>query len=355
MDEEEDKRRLRHHFHDDSQLFAFDLPELTRAFLKISGKEFYNVLASTPRPAIDDTNVNGRTTLAWAARQGDGDAVKALLACGADPNHKDIAGSTPLHASVYAGAPECLRLLLNAKADVDVKDNFGRTALTVAVQVEDQTDFSELLLSHGAGIEYTSDMGWTPLRSAAKNNRPKQASLLLAKGADINASDPHGRTAFHLAITFKSSAVVIILLNNPGLDYERKSNNGSTAIHLGALYADVETLEILEATDLSNIDLDAVDTDGNTALVCARWRRYDNEDWANWAVEPRDEDPEAWYEAFKELMISILISQREDVLGDSESKFSPCASGSSVGDDLEGSEDQQDEEDECYDTAEEGD
>ena len=323
--------------------------------LKISGKDFYNVLASTPRPAIDDTNVNGRTTLAWAARQGDGDAVKALLACGADPNHKDTSGTTPLHASVYAGAPECLRLLLNAKADVDVKDNFGRTALVGAVFLKNGTRFSKLLLSHGADIECTDIMSQTPLLLAAQYNSPKQVSLLLGKGANINASDSDGKTAFHLAIMFKSSAVVKILLNNPGLDYERKSNNGSTAIHLAALYADIETLGILVAADLSNIELDAVGANGDTALDKARGRRYYNEAWANWALEPLDEDPEAWYEAFEELMISILTSQGKDVLGDSESEWSTCSSGSSVGDDLEGSEDQQDEEDESYDTAEEGD
>ena len=355
MDDEQEKRRLRHHFHDDSQLFAFDLPDLTRALLKISGKDFYNVLASTPRSAIDDTDANGRTTLAWAACQGDGDAVKALLACGADPNHTDTAGSTPLHESVHAKTPECLRLLLNAKADVDIKNNSVGTALARAVSLRNEPDFSKLLLSHGADIECTNYLGQTPLLLAAQYNHPKQVSLLLGKGANINASASNGTTAFHIAITYKSSAVVKVLLNNPRLDYERKPNNGSTAIHLAALYADVETLKILQAANLSNIDLDAVDADGDTALNYAKWRRDNNENWANWALEPRDEDPEAWYEAFKELMNSIMMSQGKDVLEDSESECSTCLSGSSVGDDPEGSEDQQDEEDEWYDTAEEGD
>ena len=351
---EEEEKRLRHHFHDDSQLVAFDFPDLTRAFLNISGKDFYNVLASTPRPAIDDTDSTGMTTLAWAGHQGDEDAVKALLACGADPNHKDTGGSTPLHMSVYASTPECLRLLLNAKADVDIKDNDGNTALAVAVRIEDETDCSKLLLAHGADIECTDNSNSTPLRSAARYEHPKQVSLLLSKGANINASTFAGQTAFHLAITYKSSGVLKVLLNDAGLDYERKLNNGSTAIHLAA-HADVETLEILQAADLSNIDLGAVDADGNTAFDNARWRRDDNEDCANWAIELRDEDPEAWYEAFEELMNSIRLSQGKDILEDSESECPTCSSGSSVGDDPEGSEDQQDEADEWHDTAEEGD
>ena len=225
----------------------------------------------------------------------------------------------------------------------------------MAAVIEDRTEFSELLLAHGADIECTNNFDRTPLCLAAKYEHPKQVSLLLREGANINASTFAGQTAFHLAITYKSSGVLKVLLNNAGLDYERKSDDGSTAIHLATRCADVETLEILQAADLSNIDLGAVDADGHTAFDSARWRRNDNEDWANWAIENRDEDPEAWYEAFKELMNSILMSQGKDILGDSESECSSCLSGSSVGDDLGESEDQQDEADEWCDTAEEGD
>ena len=353
--DEEDEERLRHHFHDDSQLVAFDMPDLTRAFLKLSGADFHNVLKSTPRSAIDDTDATGRTTLAWAARQGKEDAVKALLAYGADPNHRDTTGLTPLHMSSYADTPECLRLLLNAKADVDTRDDDGGTLLASLSEIMDKPDFSELLLSHGADIESTDSSDRTPLLLAAQNKHPSQVSLLLRKGANINASDSYGFTALDLAIIYNSPAVVKLLLNSPALNCERKLDDGSTAIHMAAQYANVGTLKILQAANLGNIDLDAMDARGNTALDDARWRRDNNEDWTNWSVEPRDEDPEAWYEAFKELINSIRVSQGKDVLGDSESECSTCLSETSVGDDLEGSGDEQDEQDEWYDTAEEGD
>ena len=224
-----------------------------------------------------------------------------------------------------------------------------------AVRFKDEADFLELLLAHGADIECANNFEWIPLRLAAIYNHPRQLSLLLSKGANINASESDGTAALHFAITYKSSAVVRILLNNPRIDYEHKLDNGFTIIHLAAKYTDFETLKILEATNLSKIDLDAVNAKGNTALDIARWRRYNNADWANREIEPRDEDPEAWYEAFKGLMNSILMSQGKNVLGDSESECSTCPSGSSVGDDPERSEDQQDENDEWYDTAEEGD
>ena len=353
---EQTKGKLRDHFHDDSQLVAFDFPDLTRAFLNLSDKDFNNTLASTPRLAIDATDSTGRTTLAWAASQGNGDTVKALLACGADPNHKDTAGLTPLHHSLYASSPECMRLLLNAKADVDITTNDGKTALGITVTLQDETAFSELLLSHNVDVECTDKRDWTPLRLAADRDHPNQVSLLLGKGANINASGSNGKTAFHLAITSGSSDVVKILLNDSALDYKLKLDDGRTAIHLAATFSDLETLKILKAADLTNIDLDAVDADGDTALDCARWRRNHNEAWANWMIEPRDEDPEAWYETFKELINSIRVSQGKDVLGDSESECSTSPRKTSDSDVSEGSGSQQDEEEEeeeGYDTAEE--
>ena len=331
------------------------MPDLTRAFLNISGKDFYKVLACTPRSAIDDTDYGGRTVLAWAASQGDEDAVKALLACGADPNHRDTNGMTPLHMSIYANTLECLRLLLNAKADVHVEENEGETALFKAVRVKDETAFLELLLAHGANIECTNNWGLTLLRLAVTENHPKQLSLLLAKGVNINASDLDGMAAFHSAIMFRSSAALRILLDDPGLKYERKLKDGGTAIHTAAECSDLETLEILQAANLSNIDLDAVDADEDTALDIARWRRNYNEAWANWAVEPLDEDPKAWYEALKELINSIRVLQGKDVLEDTESECSTIPDVSDGSDVSEGSEYQQDEETEGYDTAEEGD
>ena len=330
------------------------MPDLRRTFLNTSGKDFYDVLAATPRSAIDDTDSGGGTILAWAAYQGDEHAVKALLACGADPNHRDKLRITPLQFSIGANTPECLRLLLNAKADVHIKSNRGETALSRAIRALDETDFLGLLLAHGADIECSDNFDWTPLRSAAKHNHTKQVSLLLGKGANINASSPDGMTAFHHAIVHNSSAALEILLDNPGLDYACTLENGRNAITLAAKYSDLETLKILQAANLTNIDIDAVDSGGYTALDYARWRRDNNEKWANWVLEPRDEDPEAWYKAFKELINSIRVSQGKDVLEDSESEYPTSPGGSSDRDVSEGSEDRQDEEDEGYDTAEEG-
>src|SRR5579871_5486979 len=61
----------------------------------------------------------------WAAaRKGDVEAVKALLAKGADVNAKTEYGATALSFAADKGHTEIARILIRHKADVNVKDKF---------------------------------------------------------------------------------------------------------------------------------------------------------------------------------------------------------------------------------------
>ena len=57
--------------------------------------------------------------------------VNQLLECGADPNHKDREGMTPLLVAAYEGLEGVCELLLENDADIDHTDNSGRSALQV--------------------------------------------------------------------------------------------------------------------------------------------------------------------------------------------------------------------------------
>jgi ankyrin repeat protein len=57
------------------------------------------------------------------------DAVKVLLAAGADPNAKTPAGDTALHLAAWDGRAEIVRALVEGGADVNVRDANGKTAL----------------------------------------------------------------------------------------------------------------------------------------------------------------------------------------------------------------------------------
>lgn len=60
---------------------------------------------------------------------GKADAVKALLDCGDDVNHKDSTNWTGLTWSSFNGHENVVSLLLDLNADIDIKDNFNWTPL----------------------------------------------------------------------------------------------------------------------------------------------------------------------------------------------------------------------------------
>ena len=94
---------------------------------------------------IDAENGNGITALIWAVGEGCEEVVRVLLEAGAAPNKRDnIILQTALH---NATSVPIARLLLEAGADPSLRDNTGRTALTQfeerAADEDDSPQFRE--------------------------------------------------------------------------------------------------------------------------------------------------------------------------------------------------------------------
>ena len=84
--------------------------------------------------------------LITAARKSNVEAVKTLLAKGADVNAKTEYGATPLFFACDRGNVEIVKLLLAAGADVDARDTFYKsTPISWAVQ-RDQAEVVKLLV-----------------------------------------------------------------------------------------------------------------------------------------------------------------------------------------------------------------
>ena len=97
---------------------------------------------------------DGFTALHYAAFFGSPEAVRALVAAGADlearsTNQQFAPEATPLHSAVAAGRMDNAEVLLEAGADPNARQHGGFTPLMEAEQRGD-LDLAELLIQHGA-------------------------------------------------------------------------------------------------------------------------------------------------------------------------------------------------------------
>jgi uncharacterized protein len=136
-----------------------------------------------------------------AATFGDLDRLAVLLA--ADPDLSELRsgdGFTALHLAAFFGQDDAVRLLLARGADPDARGTgwMTGTPLNAAASARHATVVA-LLLEAGADPDAAQRGGWTPLHSAAHNGDPRTVELLLAHGADPAAMDDDSRSVGDMA------------------------------------------------------------------------------------------------------------------------------------------------------------
>lgn len=77
--------------------------------------------------------------------------IKVLLENGADVNHPDFDGMTPLCLACMLGHKDTVQLLLQSKADVNHWDRHGRTPLMLA-SANGHDNVVKLLLEYIRGL-----------------------------------------------------------------------------------------------------------------------------------------------------------------------------------------------------------
>ena len=208
---------------------------------------------------IDTADALGRSPLHWATIRGDVGAVDALLAHGASPISVDKEQQTPLHEVYQAPQScqaECGRLLVNAGADVDAVDAWGRTPFRKAVRSESISHaFLEMLIKNGAQIDLKDMYSQTPLLKSISGNK-ETTRLLLEHGADTEASDAYGNVPILEAIYRNKPEHLQILLEYGAktdrvfeLQPGRRAREGPVSIlNFTAWYGTVQVMHVLEAS-----------------------------------------------------------------------------------------------------------
>lgn len=118
------------------------------------------------RTGIDCRMDNGATPLMHAARLGNADVLKALLAHGADPALLNADGNGALWFACFSNSEACAAALIEAGAPLDTQNINGATALIYCASAG-KTPLVRLLLDAGANAGLMTLDDFTALELAA--------------------------------------------------------------------------------------------------------------------------------------------------------------------------------------------
>ncbi|KAG7382943.1 hypothetical protein PHYBOEH_010168 [Phytophthora boehmeriae] len=149
----------------------------------------WHLIATLLRDNVVDVNgvgINQTSALHLAARNNHPNAVKELLARGADPSARTGDSYTALHIAVQAGNVDCVKELLDAGADPNLTDYQGNGAIHMAAETGD-IPTAKLLVARGARIDAPNASGSLPVHLSPIGHPIR---VLLGSGSNLAATNP---------------------------------------------------------------------------------------------------------------------------------------------------------------------
>ena len=189
--------------------------------------------------------------------------VELAIWAGADPNYRDEDGRSALAVAVELGDSGIVPLLLDAGADPDAHTSDGEPVAALAVR-SGETEILKILLDAGADPNAKDESGIAVLVLAVIQGDAEIVRMLLEAGADPNTLAEEGLSVLAIAVDRGGTEVVRMLLdagadpNGPGIAELAKRSGNADILRLleaGALTAEaLLTLAELGLNALGNID-----------------------------------------------------------------------------------------------------
>ncbi len=209
-----------------------------------------------PKSIVPTPKYNFSDDLQTALLKKDVDQVKDIVKRGVDINAPDTSGYTPLLYAVQTGKTELVEIILNSGADIDPRDNYNNQTpllwvlnplpfiyggkLTEGQALENQTAIATLLIDKGADVNAQGYNGDTPLHLAIEMANVEITKILLLKNANVNAKDREGDAPIHVVLNYtnENSYELVKLLVTLGkdIDLNARDNNGFTPLQKAKIY-----------------------------------------------------------------------------------------------------------------------
>jgi len=233
--------------------------------------------------------------LITAAKEGNIEDVKSALKAGAKINYKSKkdsifvgaspAGDTALMKAVSAGDVDIVKYLLESKADPNIKNNSGDTAIMYISRSEscspEQLEILKLLIEYKANVNIKDSEKDTPLIMMCRSNTDKSACieiLLQTKSIKLNEKNNEGETAISFSKSFDHPNITELLIKAGAVDSESISKDEKYDAFLDKLKsADRDlinavrygTFDQMESSIKAKANINVRDFNGMTPLMIA--------------------------------------------------------------------------------------
>lgn len=215
--------------------------------------------------------VSGENAIFFASKNSKNDLAyyQYIESLGVYPNVVNKEGVTPLHNLASSTKDtEVISYFLKKGVDINAKNESGNTAL-ISSSYRNNLEIVTFLVENGADINQTNKQGVSAVARAIRSNSLEVVDYLISKGADLNVTDKEGNNlTYYLIKSFRKGQPdkfneKLKLLTENGLDIKNKQKDGSTVFHIAVQGSSLDLLEIINTFE---VDINAIDANGHTAL-----------------------------------------------------------------------------------------
>lgn len=231
--------------YDDSALLAV----AQGAHKVTNGLAAYQYLIDTLKLNPKITSPEGETLLHFVAKKANqDDVITYLIAKGVDAKKADKFGNTPFLLACSGKSVNAVKYLLPFVENINEANRDGETAIINAMKYSN-ADVVEYLINNGASLNTTNKKGNNLVYLLIEAYHPRKngkefdgkLKLLQKKGIDFSKKLADGSTIYHLIAT-KNDLELFKKVENINVDINAKNNDGLTALHKAILVAKDDTI-----------------------------------------------------------------------------------------------------------------